>query len=129
MPGVIIGQGALGNSLTIKLDMPIGGGQRGGFLHRQSRGEDLIAIDDAARVRPRTLANVQPSGVPNEIVELARAGKAGRRSSDTERSTAPRWRKRKPLSQRSLRWVVEALSAAVVLRTRRLVVATMCGLL
>ena len=70
VPGVIIGQGALGNSLTIKLDMPIGGGQRGGFLHRQSRGEDLIAIDDAARVRPRTLANVQPSGVPNEIVEL-----------------------------------------------------------
>jgi hypothetical protein len=70
--GVIVGMGALGDSLTIKLDTPFGGGEPGGLLHREPHGQDMISIDDPARVRPQQPA--QP-GVPDEIVALARAGK------------------------------------------------------
>jgi ribosomal protein L7/L12 len=67
--------GALGDSVTIKLDTPIGGGERHGLLKRGSRGQEMVSVDDPARVRPAELADVHPSGVPDEIVELARAGK------------------------------------------------------
>lgn len=75
VPGVIVGNGALGNSVTIKLDTAIGGGERRGLLHRESRGQDMVSFDDPATVRPRELDEVHPGGVPDEIAELVRAGK------------------------------------------------------
>jgi hypothetical protein len=75
VPGVIVGVGALGNSLTIKLEAPIGGEERHGLLHRESHGQDMVSIDDPTRIQPRELADVQPGGVPEEIVALVRAGK------------------------------------------------------
>jgi hypothetical protein len=75
VPGVIVGLSALGNALTIELDPPIGGDEGGGLLHRGSRGQDLVSIDDPSRIRPVELDEVAPAGIPDEIVELARAGK------------------------------------------------------
>ncbi len=75
VPGVIVGVGALGNSLTIKLETPIGGEERHGLLHRGTQGQDMISIDDPDRVRPQELTAVAPGGVPDEIIELVRAGK------------------------------------------------------
>ena len=75
VPGVIVGMGALSNSLTIKLDTPIGAGERHGILHRASHGQEMVSVDHPVRVRPQELAEVHPGGVPDEIVELARAGK------------------------------------------------------
>jgi len=75
VPGVIVGAGALGDSVTIKLDTPIGGGDPSGPFHHSSKGEDMISVDDPARVRPLDLADVEPGGVPPEILELVRRGK------------------------------------------------------
>lgn len=75
VPGVIVGVGAAGNSLTIKLDTPIGAGERRGLLHRGPHGQDMVSIDDTARVKPRELADVHPAGVPDDIIQLVRAGK------------------------------------------------------
>jgi hypothetical protein len=74
VPGVVVGFGALGVSLGIKLDTPFGGGEPRRF-HRESRGQDLVVIDDPARVRPLQLEDVSPGGVPQEIIDLYRAGK------------------------------------------------------
>lgn len=57
-PGVVVGQSARGGYVTIELDT-----------------KDLVSIDDPARVRPFALEEAHPEGVPQEIVELARAGK------------------------------------------------------
>ncbi len=73
--GVVVGSGGDGNYATIKLDTPIGGGERGGLFRRESRGQDLVQIDDPRRVRAVELADVHPEGVPPEILELVRAGK------------------------------------------------------
>jgi ribosomal protein L7/L12 len=35
----------------------------------------MVSIDDPARVKPMSLPAVQAGGVPEEIVELVRAGK------------------------------------------------------
>jgi hypothetical protein len=75
LSGVVAGSGGDGTYATIKLDTPIGGGERGGLLHRQSRGDDLVQIDDPRRVRAVELADAHPEGVPPEILELVRAGK------------------------------------------------------
>jgi hypothetical protein len=75
VPGVVVGSGALGNSVTIKLDTPVGGEAGGGLFHRKSDGQDMVSIDDPARVKPMSLPDAQPGGVPEEIVELVRAGK------------------------------------------------------
>jgi hypothetical protein len=75
VPGVVVGSGGDGTYVTIKLDTAIGGGERGGLFRRESRGQVLVQIDDPGRVRPLELADVQPGGVPDEILELARAGK------------------------------------------------------
>jgi hypothetical protein len=76
-PGVIVGTSALGNALTIKLDSPIGASSGHGLLGHKSRGQDVVSVDDPARVRPQELADVQPAGVPDDIVELARGGNTG----------------------------------------------------
>jgi len=75
VPGVVIGLGGEGDWLTIELDTPIGGGERRGLLHRESPGQDRVSVDDPARVRAQALTDVHPSGVPDEIAELVRAGK------------------------------------------------------
>jgi hypothetical protein len=75
VPGVIVGSGALGNSVTVKLDAPIGGGEPSGPFRHSSKGEDLVSVDDPQRVRPRDLSDVQPAGVPPEILDLVRRGK------------------------------------------------------
>jgi hypothetical protein len=75
VPGAVVGLSAQGGYVTVKLDAPIGGGERQGLLHRESRGQEMISIDDPAGVRPLTLADVHPGGVPDEIAELVRAGK------------------------------------------------------
>ena len=75
VPGVVVGLSALGDYVTIKLDAPVGGAEGHGLFHLKSRGQDMVSIDDPARVRPMTLAEAQPGGVPEEIVELVRAGK------------------------------------------------------
>jgi hypothetical protein len=75
VPGVVVGLGGDGTFVTIKLETPIGGGERHGLPGRKSHGEDLFSIDDPARVRGVELGEAHPEGVPEEIVELARAGK------------------------------------------------------
>ncbi|HUB76715.1 MAG TPA: hypothetical protein VL977_06650, partial [Solirubrobacteraceae bacterium] len=72
--GVVVGLGALGDSVTIKLDSPIGGGERGGLLHRESHGQDMVAIDDPARVRCE-LPDPGSAALPDEVVQLIAAGK------------------------------------------------------
>lgn len=62
VPGVIVGMGAHGDSLTIKLDPPIG-------------GQELVSIDDSRRIRPTEPLEQQATDIPDEIVQLARAGK------------------------------------------------------
>ena len=47
----------------------------GGLLRRGSRGQSLFQFDDPGRVRPLELTDVRPGGVPDEILELVRAGK------------------------------------------------------
>jgi hypothetical protein len=59
MSGVVVGLSALGDYVSIKLD----------------EGGDLVGVDDASRVRPLSLEKAQPSGVPDDIVELVRKGK------------------------------------------------------
>jgi hypothetical protein len=75
LPGVVLGSGGDGTFVTVKLDSPIGGSDRTGFLHRGGRGQDTVQIDDPKRIRHESLAEAVPSGVPDEIVELAHAGK------------------------------------------------------
>lgn len=75
VPGVVVGLGGDGTFVTIKLDTPLGGGEPHGLLRRESHGEDLLSFDDPARVRPLDLVDAQADGVPDEIVELAHAGK------------------------------------------------------
>jgi hypothetical protein len=75
VPGVVVGSGGDGTYVTIKLDSPVGGGERGGLFRRESQGQSLVQFDDPGRVRPLQLAEVQPGGVPDEILELVRAGK------------------------------------------------------
>src|SRR5579884_262945 len=75
VPGVIVGLGALGDSVTIKLDTAIGGGERHGLFRRESHGADMVSIDDPSRVRPQELTDIDSAGVPEEILELVRAGK------------------------------------------------------
>jgi hypothetical protein len=76
VPGVVIGAGGDGTFVTVKLDTPLGGGERHGLMRRESRGEDIVAFDDPARVRPLKVADPDLDGVSEEIIELARAGKA-----------------------------------------------------
>jgi hypothetical protein len=75
VPGVVVGLGGDGTFVTIKLDTPLGGGEPHGLLRRASHGEDLLSVDDPARVRPLELTEAHADGVPDEIAELARAGK------------------------------------------------------
>ena len=74
--------------MTVQLDSPIEG---------IVRGADMVAIDDPAHLRPSAAAEVQD--VPDEIVELARAGgtmEAIKRyrvlNGATLERRAPRWR-------------------------------------
>lgn len=64
--GVVVGLSGLGDFVTISLDAPIGEGRH---------AQELISVDDPARVRPRDLADVHPEGVPDEIIQLVRKGK------------------------------------------------------
>ena len=75
VPGTVVGLGGAGTFLTIQLDAPIGGGERRGLLGRGSRGQDMVSIDDPARVRVMELTEVHPGGVPDEILDLVRRGK------------------------------------------------------
>jgi hypothetical protein len=75
VPGVVAGAGGDGTYVTIKLDTPVGAGERGGRFRRESRGQDLVQIDDPRRVRAVELADAHPEGVSPEILELIRAGK------------------------------------------------------
>jgi hypothetical protein len=74
-PGVVAGSGGGGTFVMIKLDTPIGGGERHGLFRRESHGQGMVSVDDPARVRAMELADVHPGGVPEEIIELVRAGK------------------------------------------------------
>jgi hypothetical protein len=76
VPGVVAGSGGDGTFVTVSLDTPIGGTEGGGLLRRGSRGQSLFQFDDPGRVRPVELTDAPPGGVPNEILELVRAGKA-----------------------------------------------------
>lgn len=75
VPGVVVGSSARGDYVTIELDEAIGGGEAHGLFHRKSHGQELVSIDDPARVKPLSLTEAQPDGVPAEIVELVHAGK------------------------------------------------------
>ena len=75
VPGVVVGLSALGDYVTIKLDDPVGGTEGHGLFHSGSHGQDMLSVDDPAQVKPMTLDEAQPGGVPDEIVELVRAGK------------------------------------------------------
>lgn len=74
--GVVVGLSGRGDYVTVRLDEPVGGdGEAHGLFHRKDRGEDLVSIDDPLRVRPKELVDVAPGGIPQEIVDLVRAGK------------------------------------------------------
>ena len=73
--GKVVALSGVGDYVTVELDEPIGGTEPRGLLHRAGRGQDLVSIDDPGRVRPLKLEDVQSGGVPEEIVELVRAGK------------------------------------------------------
>jgi hypothetical protein len=73
--GVVVGASAMGDYVTIELDEPVGGGETGGLFHRKAHGQGLISIDDPARVKPMSLTDAQPDGVPTDIVDLVHAGK------------------------------------------------------
>jgi hypothetical protein len=75
VPGVVLGAGGDGTFVTVKLDTPLGGGERRGLMRRESRGEDTVAFDDPAQVRPLKTPDPDLDGVSEEIIELARAGK------------------------------------------------------
>ena len=75
VPGVVVGLSALGDAVTIELDAHLSGEERRGLFHRKAPTPDRVMIDDPNRVRPATLGELQPDGVPDEIVELVRAGK------------------------------------------------------
>jgi hypothetical protein len=75
VPGVVVGLSALGDYVTVKLDDPVGGAEGHGPFHRGSGGQDKVSVDDPAQVRPMSLDEAQPGGVPDEIAELVRAGK------------------------------------------------------
>jgi len=75
VPGVVVGSGGDGTFVTVTFDTPIGGGAPGGPLRGQPRAQKLIQLDDPARVRPLDLAEIHPAGVPDEIIQLVRAGK------------------------------------------------------
>jgi hypothetical protein len=75
VPGVVVGLSALGDYLTVELDEPIGGTEGRRLLHSGSHGQGMVSIDDPAKVKPMTLAEAQPSGIPEEIIQLVRAGK------------------------------------------------------
>jgi hypothetical protein len=74
VPGRIVAVGALGNSLTIKLDTPVGGGSRG-FLGRRSHGEDMISVDDVARVRQVEATSGEDAALREEVASLLAEGK------------------------------------------------------
>jgi hypothetical protein len=74
LPGVVIAVSALGTQPSITLDAPFGGGEPHGLLHRSSPGVDLVSVE-LDRVRPIDPAKVLPDGIPQEIVDLAHAGK------------------------------------------------------
>jgi hypothetical protein len=73
VPGVVVGRSGSGIYVTVKLDSPIGGGERG-LLGRTSHGEDMVSLEPD-RVEPRDPAEFGAVGVPDEVVALARAGK------------------------------------------------------
>jgi hypothetical protein len=75
VPGVVVGLSALGDSVTVELDDPIGGTEGHGLFHRGSHGQERISVDDPSKIRAITLDEAQPGGVPDEIVDLVRAGK------------------------------------------------------
>jgi hypothetical protein len=75
VPGVVVGSSRLGDFVTIELDQPVGAGEEHGLLHRKSHGQSLVSIDDPARVKPLSLTQAAPGGVPAEIADLVRAGK------------------------------------------------------
>ena len=74
VPGVIVATSALGTFLTVELDTPIGAGQPHGVLHRETKAQKLVSVE-LDNARPREPNEVMPDGVPDEIVQLVRAGK------------------------------------------------------
>lgn len=72
--GVVVATDAMGVFLTVQLDTPVGGGQPHGVFGRPSKPVDLISVEPS-RATPIADAAVMPSGVPDEIVAMARAGK------------------------------------------------------
>jgi hypothetical protein len=72
--GKIVGVGALGSSLTIELDAPIGGGSRG-FLGRRSKGEDMISVDDPALLRQVPADGAAVEQTDEEVRRLVAEGK------------------------------------------------------
>jgi hypothetical protein len=74
LPGVVIGVSALGSQPSVQLDTPIGGGVAHRLLHRPSPGVDLVSLE-MDRVRPIATAQAMPNGIPQEIIDLAHAGK------------------------------------------------------
>jgi hypothetical protein len=75
VPGVIVGVGAVGNSLTIKLDTAIGGGEPHGLLKRRSKGEDTVSVDDVGRVRANQSSEDVTGSLSEEISRLVAEGK------------------------------------------------------
>ena len=74
-PGVVVGMGALGDSVTIRRDLPIGGGEPGGLLHRESRGQDMVSGDVAGRVRAEQAPEHQTTALDEAVRALVLAGK------------------------------------------------------
>jgi hypothetical protein len=72
LAGVVVGLGGDGTYLTVQLDSQPGVPERRGLFG--SAKHNLIQIDDPARIRPVEL----PDGVPQDVVDLARAGKTNK---------------------------------------------------
>lgn len=73
--GTVVGPGSDGSWLRIRLNVPIGGGERRGVLGRQQRGQETVVIDNPARVRPLQLPADDLGATEQEVAALVRAGK------------------------------------------------------
>jgi hypothetical protein len=73
--GEVVGGGALGNSVSVKLDTPIGGGEPHGFLGRRSGGVGMVSIDDPGKVRALDVPGEDGDAAVDEVAELVKQGR------------------------------------------------------
>ena len=73
--GAVVAASEHGTYVTVKLDTPIGAdAERHGLFHRSS-SQEIVSIDNPAKVRADRPTNSETSHVSAEVAALAKAGK------------------------------------------------------